>query len=65
MQLKEMYLQVNMQLRLVTFVQLFIKISDVHENLKDQMKLNLYRCEALSYVNITMETAFVGMVANY
>ena len=37
----------------------------MYENLKDQMKLNLYRCEALSYVNITMETAFVGMAANY
>ena len=45
--------------------QVFIKISNVYRNLKDQMKLNLCICEALSYMHVTIETAFVGVAINY
>ena len=45
--------------------QVFIKISNVHRNLKDQMKLDLCMCEALSYMHVTIETAFVGVAINY
>ena len=44
--------------------QAFIKINNVYGNLKDQMKLDLCICEALSYTQGTMETAFVGMAIN-
>ena len=37
-----------------------IKIN-VYGNPKDQMKLTLCTCEALSYMHITMETTFVGI----
>ena len=43
----------------------FIKISNVYRNLKDQMKLDLCVCEALSYTNVTIETTFVGVAINY
>ena len=45
--------------------QVFIKISKVYINLKDQMKLDLCICEALSYTHVTIETAFVGVAINY
>ena len=45
--------------------QVFIKISKVYINLKDQMKLDLCICEALIYMHVTIETAFVGMAINY
>ena len=45
--------------------QVFIKISNVYRNLKDQMKLDLHICEALSYMHVTIETTFVGMAINY
>ena len=45
--------------------QVFIKISIVYRNLKDQMKLDLCICEALSYMRVTIETAFVGVAINY
>ena len=45
--------------------QVFIKISNVYRNLKDQMKLDLCICEALSYTHVTIETTFVGMAINY
>ena len=45
--------------------QVFIKISNVFTNLKDQMKLNLCISEALSYTHVTIETTFVGMAINY
>ena len=45
--------------------QVFIKIRNVYRNLKDQMKLDLCICEALSYMHITIETAFVGVAINY
>ena len=45
--------------------QVFIKISNVYGNLKDQMKLDLCICEVLSYKHITMETTFVGVAINY
>ena len=45
--------------------QVFIKISIVYRNLKDQMKLNLCICEALSYMHVTVETTFVGVAVNY
>ena len=45
--------------------QVFIKISNIYRNLKDQMKLDLCICEALSYTHITLETAFVGVAINY
>ena len=41
--------------------QVFIKISNVYRNLKDQMKLDLCICEALSYMPVTIETTFVGV----
>jgi len=41
--------------------QMFIKISNVYRNLKDQMKLDLCICEAPSYMHVTIETTFVGM----
>ena len=41
--------------------QVFIKISNVYRSLNDQMKLDLCICEALSYMHVTIETAFVGM----
>ena len=44
--------------------QVFIKISNVYGNLKDQMKLDLCICESLS-THVTIETAFVGMAINY
>ena len=37
----------------------------MYGNLKDQMKLDLCICEALSYMHVTMETVFVGMAINY
>ena len=40
--------------------QVLIKIN-VYENPKDQMKLDLCICEALSCMHITMEITFVGM----
>ena len=40
--------------------QVLIKIN-VYGNPKDQTKLDLCTCEALSYMHITMETTFVGM----
>ena len=40
-------------------------INSVYGNLKDQMKLDLCVCEALSYTYSTMETIFVGMAINY
>ena len=46
-----------------TFVQGLI--NSVYGNLQDQMKLDLYICEALSYMHSTIETAFVGMAINY
>ena len=45
--------------------QVFIKNSNVNRNPIDQMKLDLCICEALSYMHITIETAFVGMAINY
>ena len=45
--------------------QVFIKISNVYRNLKDQMKLDLCICEALIYSHITIETAFVGVAIKY
>ena len=45
--------------------QVFIKINNVHGNLKDQMKLDLCVCEALSYMHVTMETAIVRIAINY
>ena len=45
--------------------QVFIKISNVHRNLKGQMKLDLCIGEALSYMHVTIETAFVGVAINY
>ena len=45
--------------------QVFIKISNVYRNLKDQMKLDLWVCEALSYTHVTIETTLVGMAINY
>ena len=42
----------------------FIKINDVHGNLKDWMKLDLCSCDALCYMLDTMETRFVGMTIN-
>ena len=45
--------------------QVLIKISNVYGNLKDQMKLDLCICEALSYMHVTIETAFVGVAINY
>ena len=45
--------------------QVFIKISNVYRSLKDQMKLDLCICEALSYTHVTIETAFVGLTINY
>jgi len=45
--------------------QVFIKISNVYRNLKDQMKFDLCTCEALSYMHVTIETAFVGVATNY
>ena len=36
--------------------QVFIKISIVYRNLKDQMKRDLCICEAPSYIHVTMET---------
>ena len=44
--------------------QVFIKIGNVFRNLKDQMKLDLCICEALSYMHVTMETTFVGVAIN-
>ena len=43
--------------------QVFIKISIVY--IKDQMKLDLCICEALSYMHVTIETTFVGVAINY
>ena len=43
----------------------FIKITVVYRNPKDQMKLDLHICEALSYLHNIMETAFVGVAINY
>ena len=37
--------------------QVFIKISNVCRNLKDQMKLDLCICGALSYMHVAIETA--------
>ena len=34
--------------------QLFIKITNVYRNLKDQIKLDLCICEALSYTHVTI-----------
>ena len=48
-----------------TRYKVFIKISNVFTNLKDQMKLNLCISEALSYMHVTIETTFVGMAINY
>ena len=51
--------QVNYGMGHVIFAldtQVFIKISNVYGNPKDQMKLNLCIYEALSYMHITMET---------
>ena len=45
--------------------QVFIKISSVYRNLKDQMKLDLCIGEALSCTHVTIETTFVGMAINY
>ena len=45
--------------------QVFIKIRNVYRNLKVQMKLDLCICEALSYMHVTIETAFVGVAINY
>ena len=45
--------------------QVFIQISNVYRNLKDQTKLDLCICEALSYSHITIETTFVGVAINY
>ena len=45
--------------------QVFIKISNVYRNLKDQMKHDLFICEALSYMHVTLETTFVGVAINY
>ena len=45
--------------------QVFIKISNVYRNLKSLMKLNLCIGEALSYMHVTIETAFVGVAINY
>ena len=45
--------------------QVFIKISNVYRNPKDQMKPNLCICEALSYTHVTIETTFVSMAINY
>ena len=42
--------------------QVFVEISNVYTNLKDQMKLDLCICEALSCTNVT---AFVGVAINY
>ena len=39
----------------------FLHFNNVYGNPKDQMKLDLCICEALSYMHITMETTFVGM----
>ena len=44
--------------------QVFIKISNVYGNPKDQMKLNLNICETPSYMHATMATAFVGVAIN-
>ena len=41
------------------------KISNMYENLKDQMKFDLCICEALSYTYGTMETVYVGVAINY
>ena len=41
--------------------QVFIKISNVYRNLK----LDLCIGEALSYMHVTIETAFVGVAINY
>lgn len=43
--------------------QVFIKIN-VYGNPKDQMKLDLCISETLSYMHVTMKTAFVGMATN-
>ena len=45
--------------------QVFIKISNVYRNLKDQMKLDFCICEALSYMHVTIETTFEGVAINY
>ena len=45
--------------------QVFIKISIVYRNLKDQMKLDLCLRETLSYTHVTIETAFVCVAINY
>ena len=37
--------------------QVFIKISNVYRNVKDQMKHDLCIFEALSYMYVTIETA--------
>ena len=42
----------------------FIKISSVYVNLKDQIKLDLCIYEALSYTHGTMETVLAGMTIN-
>ena len=43
----------------------FTKISNVYGNLKHQMKLDLCICEALNYMHVAIETAFVGVAINY
>ena len=45
--------------------QVLIKISNVYINLKGHMKLDLCIGEALSYMHVTIETAFVGVAINY
>ena len=44
--------------------QVFTKINNVYGKPKDQMKLDLCICETLSYMHITMETAFVSVGMN-
>ena len=44
--------------------QVFIKISNVCRNLKGRMILDLRIGEAINYMHVTIETAFVGVAIN-
>ena len=43
----------------------FIKISNMYGNVKEQMKLDWCICEALNYAHIPMETTCVGTAVYY